>query len=177
MRIKAEALPWALKPTFGRCAVPCTPKLWPGFAVIENADGRTTEGNRKRVAMAAITAEELTASAAAHAALKRDDTASLRALLEAGRVTPNTYVVEEQATLLYVAIRLDKPRAVALFMEFGARDAMPDTVILQKRGDTYSGYARKLEEYGKAPRQPGQPPFERRSPELMGLMDRLAERP
>lgn len=147
------------------------------FDVIKNADGRTELGNRKQAALAMLTAEARAASDQAYAALKQDDIEALRALLKANAVTPNTYVPTELATLLWVAIRLDKPRAVALFLEHGARDAVPDLVIFRAANTRYSTYARWLDEQAKLPRKTTEPPLARRSPELLALMEELSRRP
>ena len=147
------------------------------FQVIEHADGRTKEGNRKAAALAALTPDERTASDAAFAAINNSDTVGLGKLLDEKKVTPDTYVPVEQASLLYVAIRLDKPSAVRLFLDHGARDTVPECVIFQEPGKTYSGYAHWLEQEGRRKRESWETPFAPRSADLMTLMDELAKRP
>lgn len=104
------------------------------FGVLENGKGRDKTRIARAAKLAAMSPEQRRDSAAGYAALKGDDLTAFSALLEEGRITPETLVEEVGGSFTFEAIRLDKPQALERLVRHGAPLTMPD--FLRFDGDT-----------------------------------------
>ena len=143
------------------------------FDVVSNSDGRSEYDKKTEFILAGMSAERRQASTDAYEALKTGDLAKLCKLLELGLVTPDSYVVGAGGSFLWEAIRLDKPASVALMMDFGATDSLPQDIYGDRDAKTYSDFARVLQSNVGKRATPDLPPLAPRSPELMRLIEVL----
>ncbi len=125
-------------------------RLVTDFGIIENGDGRDTWEIAFAAALAGLTPEQRRDSERGYAALKSDDRAAFAALLDAGRIAPETPIEAVEGTFTFEAIRLDKPEALERLVRHGAPTLMPPYLQIGDERTTYPAYARSL----KTPRSP-----------------------
>lgn len=125
-------------------------RLVTDFGIIENGDGRDPRHIAVAAALAALSPEQRRDSERGYAALKADDLATVSALLDAGRIVPETPIEEAEGTFTFEAIRLDKPEALERLVRHGAPTLMPPYLQIGDERKTYPAYARDL----TAPRSP-----------------------
>lgn len=121
------------------------------FQVLENADGRNDFERANAAAIGALTSREREDIRDAFEALQKDQLDQLSALLETGRVKPESYVEETGYTLMLEAIRYIKPQALEVLIRHGAARDMPAGMLDGDR--SYAAYARRMAESmgGSAP--------------------------
>ena len=132
-------------------------RLVTDFGVIENGDGRDPREVAVTAALAALSSEQRRDSAQGYAALKGDDLAAFSALLDEGRITPETPIEEVRGTFTFEAIRLNKPEALDHLVRHGATLLMPSYLQIGDERKTYPAYARDLDKP--------------RSPRLLGIIE------
>lgn len=132
-------------------------RLVTDFGVIENGDGRDPREVAVAAALAALTPEQRRDSARGYEALKSDDLTAFSALLDEGRIAPETPIESAEGTFTFEAIRLDKPEALERLVRRGATLLMPPYLQIGDGRKTYPAYARDLT-----------PP---RSPQLLRLIE------
>lgn len=125
-------------------------RLVTDFGIIENGDGRDPQEIAVAAALAGLTPEQRRDSERGYAALKSDDRAAFAALLDAGRIAPETPIEAVGGTFTFEAIRLDKPEALERLVRHGAPTLMPPYLQIGDERTTYPAYARSL----KTPRSP-----------------------
>ncbi|MEN3209465.1 DUF4241 domain-containing protein [Methylorubrum populi] len=119
-------------------------RLVTDFGVIENGEGRDPRKVAVTAALAALSPAQRRDSARGYEALKSDDHAAFAALLDAGRIAPETPTEETQGTFTFEAIRLDKPAALERLVRHGAPLLMPPYLQIGDERKTYPAYARDL---------------------------------
>jgi Protein of unknown function (DUF4241) len=132
------------------------------FAVLENGDGRSDYDKYRIASLGAMTDQQKDDSRAAYNALRDDDLQRLQALLVAGRITPETWVMDTGGSFTFEAIRLDKPAALELLIRYGAALEMP-------KGLLEGGYPDWARSFAK---QKDDPKIQQRSSELMEVVRR-----
>ncbi|WP_144439941.1 DUF4241 domain-containing protein [Methylobacterium sp. AMS5] len=125
-------------------------RLVTDFGVIENGEGRDPRKVAVAAALAALTPEQRRDSERGYEALKADDLATFSALLDAGRIAPETPIEAVEGTFTFEAIRLNKPEALERLVRHGATLLMPPYLQIGDERKTYPAYARDL----NAPRSP-----------------------
>jgi hypothetical protein len=116
--------------------------LMTDFGVLENADGRNDYERENAAALAVMGEGEQAAVAAAFKAIKADDLAELRNLLERGDAKPDSYVHETGNTLTLETIVYVKPKALELMVRYGVKKEIPEGISASLR--TYPDYARSV---------------------------------
>lgn len=114
------------------------------FGVLQGGDGRSDHEKRHAAILAAMSEEQRDANREAEAAFGRGDEAALRAILSAGRVKPDDYLIGEQETLIQSAIRHDKPAMLELLVRYGAPLSIAPDDRSHLADKTYPAFARWL---------------------------------
>ena len=125
-------------------------RLVTDFGVIEDGDGRDPRDVAFAAALAGLTPEQRRDSERGYAALMADDRAAFAALLDEGRIAPETPIEAVEGTFTFEAIRLDKPEALERLVRHGAPTLMPPYLQIGDDRMTYPAYARSL----NTPRSP-----------------------